>query len=264
VQLSIDGRADLDSPHPVVADVRDRDRICRLFAEHRPRVVVHAAALKDVPLLEQHVGEAVKTMITGTQWMLHAALTSGVERFVTISTDQAAEPINALGFTKRIAERLTAAAGLGGRAPDVSVRFGNSLYCRGSVLETFHAPIASGGPVTVTAAAAAVTRYFMTVGEAVQLTIQAGALGRTGDNGGLRQVGRRADRPLHPGTALPGGGRAHRDRPSALHTVARKEPSCVSPAGVLPIWFGIGRAGSADPWDAYLRLHQFRHPFAHP
>lgn len=94
-------------------------------------------------------------------------------------TDKAADPINVLGFTKRIAERLTAAAGLEGGTPYVSVRFGNLLGSRGSVLETFDAQIASGGPVTVTAAD--VTRYFMTVGEAVQLTIQAGALGRTGE-----------------------------------------------------------------------------------
>jgi FlaA1/EpsC-like NDP-sugar epimerase len=122
---------------------------------------------------------SVKTNVTGTQWMLHAALATGVERFVTISTDKAADPINVLGFTKRIAERLTTAAGLEAGAPYVSVRFGNVLHSRGSVLETFHAQIASGGPVTVTAAD--VTRYFMTVDEAVQLTIQAGALGRPGE-----------------------------------------------------------------------------------
>ncbi len=179
VELSIEGRALLLSRNLVVADIRDPARLREVFAEHRPEVVFHAAALKHLPLLELHPVEGVKTNIYGTQHLLDAAIEFGVERFVNISTDKAARPESVLGRTKRIAERLTAAAGEQTGRPYLSVRFGNVLGSRGSVVPAFQAMIAAGGPVTVTDKD--VTRYFMTIPEAVQLVIQAGAIGQRGE-----------------------------------------------------------------------------------
>lgn len=177
--LDLRGRADLESPDCVLADIRDRDRIRRVFAEHRPEVVFHAAALKHVNMLEQHPAEAIKTNVEGTAHVLEAAAEVGVGRFVNISTDKAADPCNALGYSKRIAEALTAAWGQRTLGTFLSVRFGNVLGTRGSVLTTFAAQIRAGGPVTVTDPQ--VTRYFMTVDEAVQLVIQAAAIGDDGE-----------------------------------------------------------------------------------
>ena len=179
VQLSIEGRAMLDSRNLVVADIRDRSRMHQVFAEHQPEVVFHAAALKHLPLLEMHPSEALKTNVWGTVALLEAAVDVGVERFVNISTDKAADPCSVLGYTKRLAERLTAAAADRGDGVFLSVRFGNVLGSRGSVLTAFAKQIEAGGPVTVTDPE--VTRYFMTVEEAVQLVIQAGAVGRDGE-----------------------------------------------------------------------------------
>jgi FlaA1/EpsC-like NDP-sugar epimerase len=179
VQLSIEGRALLDTPNLVLLDIRDQPRLARLFAERRPEVVFHAAALKHQPLLERHPGEAVKTNIWGTLSVLDVAAATGVDRFVNISTDKAADPCSVLGYSKRIAERLTAHVASETEGTYLSVRFGNVLGSRGSMLGTFQAQIASGGPITVTHPE--VTRYFMTVEEAVQLVIQAGAIGRDGE-----------------------------------------------------------------------------------
>ncbi|HEV2070665.1 MAG TPA: nucleoside-diphosphate sugar epimerase/dehydratase [Acidimicrobiales bacterium] len=179
VQLSLTGRALLDNPNLVVADIRDADRVSDVFERWRPQVVFHAAALKHLPLLEAHPCEAVKTNVWGTQNLLTAAVTTGVERFVNISTDKAADPSSVLGYTKRIAERLTAHTAQRGEGTYLSVRFGNVLGSRGSVLGTFLTQIEAGGPVTVTHPD--ITRYFMTVEEAVQLVIQAGAIGRGGE-----------------------------------------------------------------------------------
>lgn len=179
VQLSIDGRALLDDRNLVVCDIRDRSGLNAVFTEHRPQVVFHAAALKHLPLLQMHPAEAVKTNVFGTQNMLDVAQRYDVERFVNISTDKAADPCSVLGYSKRIAERLTAATAEQGAGTYLSVRFGNVLGSRGSVLTAFRAQIAGGGPVTVTHPD--VTRYFMTVEEAVQLVIQAGAVGAAGE-----------------------------------------------------------------------------------
>jgi FlaA1/EpsC-like NDP-sugar epimerase len=178
-QLSLDGRGQLDNPNLVVASIRDRDRMLEVFELWRPQVVFHAAALKHVPLLEMHPEEAMKTNVHGTEHVLEAAAAVGVERFVNISTDKAADPINVLGRTKRIAEQLTAS--MAERSPGryLSVRFGNVLGSRGSVLTAFRAQLEAGGPITVTHPE--VTRYFMTVREAVQLVIQAGAIGDDGE-----------------------------------------------------------------------------------
>lgn len=169
----------LDSRNLAVADIRDRARMMFLFEEHQPQVVFHAAALKHLPLLEMHPTEALKTNVWGTVSLLEAAAAVGVERFVNISTDKAASPTSVLGYTKRVAERLTANASVDASGTYLSVRFGNVLGSRGSVLTAFKAQIDAGGPVTVTDPD--VTRFFMTVEEAVQLVIQAGAVGRDGE-----------------------------------------------------------------------------------
>jgi FlaA1/EpsC-like NDP-sugar epimerase len=162
--------------------------------------------LKHLPLLERHPDESVKSNVLGTLTILRAAQRHGVQRFVNISTDKAADPTSVLGYTKRIAERLTAhvAAETGGAF--LSVRFGNVLGSRGSVLPTFRAQVEAGGPITVTDKD--VTRYFMTVEEAVQLVVQAGAIGRPGEalvldmgepvriNDVARRLAARASRPV--------------------------------------------------------------------
>jgi FlaA1/EpsC-like NDP-sugar epimerase len=180
LQLSLEGRALLDSPNLVLADIRDAAHLHRLFADLRPHVVFHAAALKHLTLLEMHPGEALKSNVWGTQNVLDAAEVAGVERFVNISTDKAANPSSVLGYSKRLAERLTAhKAATVKTGTYASVRFGNVLGSRGSMLPAFREMIANGGPVTVTHPD--VTRFFMTIPEAVQLVIQAGAIGRQGE-----------------------------------------------------------------------------------
>ncbi|MFC5379515.1 polysaccharide biosynthesis protein [Aquipuribacter nitratireducens] len=179
VQLSIEGHALLDDGNLVLADIRDPDRLREVFAEHRPDVVFHAAALKHLPLVEAHPGEAVQSNVWGTLNVLRAAKESGVERFINISTDKAADPTSVLGWSKRIAERLTAEFARDG-SRYMSVRFGNVLGSRGSVLHTFADQVARGGPVTITDRR--VTRYFMTVPEAVELVIQCGAIGGAGES----------------------------------------------------------------------------------
>jgi FlaA1/EpsC-like NDP-sugar epimerase len=180
VQLSIHGRALLDTPQTVLADLRDAPTIQRIFETRRPEVVFHAAALKHLPLLERYPLEAYQTNVLGTSTLLSAAKSVGVQVFVNISTDKAANPISILGYSKRIAERLTAHFGVNSTTGKyISVRFGNVLGSRGSVLMSFRDQIEKGGPVTVTHRG--VTRYFMTISEAVQLVIQAGAMAKGGD-----------------------------------------------------------------------------------
>ena len=179
LQLSIDGHGLLDTENVILADIRDREALGAVFAKHRPQVVFHAAALKHLPMLEQYPAEAWKTNVLGTANVLEAAREAGVEVFVNISTDKAANPTSVLGYSKRIAERLT--AGVAHETPGkfVSVRFGNVLGSRGSVLPAFADQIAQGGPVTVTHPD--VTRFFMMIPEACELVIQAAAVGRDGE-----------------------------------------------------------------------------------
>ena len=180
VQLSIHGRALLDTPQTVLADLRDETTITHIFDPRKPEVVFHAAALKHLPLLERYPLEAYQTNVLGTLTLLNAAERTGVGVFVNISTDKAANPISVLGYSKRIAERVTAAIGHTAKSGKyMSVRFGNVLGSRGSVLTSFRDQIAKGGPLTVTHRG--VTRYFMTISEAVQLVIQAGAIGSSGE-----------------------------------------------------------------------------------
>lgn len=156
----------------VVADIRDVRRVEQVFDQHRPHLVVHAAAYKHVPVMELHPGEAVTTNVTGTRHLAQAAANCGVERFVLVSSDKAVNPISVMGATKRLAEMVLTECG--GQTIFSSVRFGNVLASRGSVVPTFKRQIAEGGPITVTHPDA--TRYFMTIEEAVSLIWQAAAL----------------------------------------------------------------------------------------
>jgi FlaA1/EpsC-like NDP-sugar epimerase len=179
LQLSMEGKALLDSPSLLVADIRDERRMDELFAKHRFDIVFHTAALKHLTLLEQHPSEGIKTNVMGSANLLDAAIRHGVTEFVNISTDKAADPTSVLGATKLVAERLTSIAAKESGLRYLSVRFGNVLGSRGSVLPTFREQIANGGPVTVTDPD--VTRFFMTIPEAVRLVLQAGAIGRAGE-----------------------------------------------------------------------------------
>jgi FlaA1/EpsC-like NDP-sugar epimerase len=166
---------------PVLADVKDRVKIRRLFDRHRPDVVFHAAAYKHVPLMEANPLESVRNNVIGTRVMAEVASECGVKRFVLVSTDKAVRPKNVLGQTKALCEWLVEAAAARGAngTSFISVRFGNVLGSSGSVIPLFRRQIARGGPVTVTHPD--MERYFMTIPEAVQLIVQAGAIGESGD-----------------------------------------------------------------------------------
>ena len=164
---------------PIIADVRDAKRINSVFATYRPHAVFHAAAHKHVPLMEENPIEAVTNNVFGTRNMVDASLAAAVEHFVFISTDKAVRPTSVMGATKRIAEQIVQHAATKYDRNFVSVRFGNVLGSRGSVVPTFLNQIRAGGPVTVTHPE--MQRYFMTIPEAVQLVLQAGALGRGGE-----------------------------------------------------------------------------------
>lgn len=179
VELSIHGHGLLDSPDTVLADIRDVEALRRVFEARRPEIVFHAAALKHLPMLERFPDEGWKTNVLGTLNMLRLSAEFEVEHFVNISTDKAADATSVLGATKRAAEQLTAWQAEQTGAPYISVRFGNVLGSRGSMLDTFRTQIAAGGPVTVTHPD--VSRYFMTIPEACELVIQAGALGAAGE-----------------------------------------------------------------------------------
>jgi FlaA1/EpsC-like NDP-sugar epimerase len=162
----------------VLADIRDAERIRGVFEARQPQVVFHAAALKHLSLLESYPEEALKTNVLGTWNVLSAACAVNVEAFVNVSTDKAANPSSVLGYSKLITERLTAAVTNGEDSRFLSVRFGNVVGSRGSVLHTFRHQIRDGGPVCVTDFDA--TRFFMTVSEAVHLVLQAAAQGEAG------------------------------------------------------------------------------------
>jgi len=172
---------------PVIADVRDEDSMRRHLDMHRPEIVFHAAAYKHVPLMESHPEEAIRTNVIGTRILARIARESCVERFILISTDKAVNPTSVMGATKRVAEMVLQVESArhqrdnGAAEPTkfMAVRFGNVLASRGSVLPVFQRQIAQGGPVTVTHPD--MKRYFMTIPEAVQLVIQAGALGKGGE-----------------------------------------------------------------------------------
>jgi FlaA1/EpsC-like NDP-sugar epimerase len=164
---------------PVIADIRDRAEMDRVFAQHRPSIVFHAAAHKHVPLMEAYPHEAVTNNVLGTRVVASLALQHGVRRFVLISSDKAVNPSSVMGTTKRMAELILQALNQEARASGrptcfSTVRLGNVLGSRGSVVPLMRQQIARGGPVTITHPD--MVRYFMTIPEAVQLVLQAGAI----------------------------------------------------------------------------------------
>jgi FlaA1/EpsC-like NDP-sugar epimerase len=161
---------------PIVADVTDEGRIEQILAHHQPEYVFHAAAYKHVPLMESNAVEAVRNNVLGTLYMAQSAARYGVKKFVLISTDKAVHPSSVMGATKRVSERIVLGwPSLRGSGTDFrAVRFGNVLGSQGSVVPLFKRQIAAGGPITITDPE--VTRYFMTIPEAVQLVLQAAAL----------------------------------------------------------------------------------------
>lgn len=164
---------------PVVTDVREREKIKRIFQEYKPDIVFHAAAYKHVPLMEYFPEEAVKTNIIGTYNMAIACIDNNVEKFINISTDKAVNPTSIMGATKRMAEMICNAFNSLNKTKLVSVRFGNVLGSRGSVIPIFIEQIKKGGPITVTHPE--MKRYFMTIPEAVLLVFQAAAMGKGGE-----------------------------------------------------------------------------------
>ncbi len=164
---------------PIIADIRDLDRLNIIFDELRPQVVFHTAAHKHVPLMEVNVEEAITNNVIGTRNVVEAALNFGVERLVMISTDKAIRPSSVYGATKRLAELLVLDAANRSGLPYSVVRFGNVLGSRGSVVPLFKRQIAHGGPVTVTHPD--MKRYFMTIPEAVHLVLQAFSMGQGGE-----------------------------------------------------------------------------------
>lgn len=164
---------------PIIADIRDAGRVHSIIGKHRPHAIFHAAAHKHVPLMEENIVEAVTNNVLGTRNIVDAALDADTKHLVNISTDKAVRPTSIMGVTKRVAEKIVSNAALSEQRNFVSVRFGNVLGSRGSVVPTFLRQIEAGGPVTVTHPE--MRRYFMTIPEAVQLVLQAGALGTGGE-----------------------------------------------------------------------------------
>jgi FlaA1/EpsC-like NDP-sugar epimerase len=179
----IDQELGLDFPDldkvPVIGSVKDDTAIELLFKEHRPEIILHAAAHKHVPLMEFYPDEAIKNNVTGTRRLVDAATRYGADRLIMLSTDKAVRPQGVMGASKRLAEMFLLAAQAGCRTKLIAVRFGNVLGSRGSVVPMFRQQIALGGPVTVTHPD--VTRYFMTIREAAMLVLEAGLLGRGGE-----------------------------------------------------------------------------------
>ena len=266
VQLSIHGRALLDTPQTVLADLRDEATINHIFDTRKPEVVFHAAALKHLPLLERYPLEAYQTNVLGTLTLLNAAQRTGVGVFVNISTDKAANPISVLGYSKRIAERVTAAVGNTAKSGKyMSVRFGNVLGSRGSVLMSFRHQIAKGGPLTVTHRG--VTRYFMTISEAVQLVIQAGAIGRSGEALVLdmgtpvsiydvaKQLVANSGKPVEIEiVGLRAGEKVHEELFGDGEVDTRPRHPLISHVPVLPVDLGLLTPSPTDARETMLRI----------
>ncbi len=194
IQLEIEEKFPASNVNVVIADIRNLERMHRVFNDFRPELVFHAAAYKHVPMMERNPGEAVSTNVEGTKNIADLAVLFGVKKFVMISTDKAVNPTNVMGASKRIAEIYTQSLDkeqtfrFSNPAGDlaevkgtrfITTRFGNVLGSNGSVIPRFRAQIEKGGPITVTHPE--ITRYFMTIPEAVQLVLEAGTMGKGGE-----------------------------------------------------------------------------------
>ena len=182
LELELFGTGYMNSNALLLGDIRDADAMVSLFIANKPEIVFHAAALKHLPILENFPEEAYKTNVIGTKNILNASKLVGVQTLVNISTDKAADPTSVLGKTKKIAEQLTLQASEDVKEKNskfISVRFGNVVGSRGSVLHTFKYQIDNNLPITVTDPEA--TRYFMTVREAVMLVLQSAVEGKSGE-----------------------------------------------------------------------------------
>ena len=163
----------------VVADICDKDRMEEVFKKFKPHLIYHAAAYKHVPMMESNPSEAVRTNVYGTMLLANLAVKYGAEKFIMISTDKAVKPTSVMGASKRIAEMYTQAMNSKNGTRFITTRFGNVLGSNGSVIPLFREQISRGGPVTVTHPE--ITRYFMTIPEACQLVLEAGAMGHGGE-----------------------------------------------------------------------------------
>ena len=170
---------DLKNIEAIVADVRNRTRIDQIFNQYKPKIVFHAAAYKHVPLMENNPYEAVNVNIMGTKNVADMAVMHSVNKFVLISTDKAVNPTNVMGASKRIAELYVSCLKGKGQTKFITTRFGNVLGSNGSVIPLFKKQIEKGGPVTITHPD--IIRYFMTIPEACQLVLEAGAMGKGGE-----------------------------------------------------------------------------------
>ncbi len=164
---------------PIVGDIRDKNRLNAIFQEHKPHMVFHAAAYKHVPLMEYNAYEAIKINIAGTKTVADLSVNHKVEKFVFVSTDKAVNPTNVMGASKRIAEMYISCMEQEKKTKFITTRFGNVLGSNGSVIPLFRKQIEKGGPLTLTHKD--VTRYFMTIPEASQLVLEAGAMGEGGE-----------------------------------------------------------------------------------
>lgn len=179
IELSLKEELNFYNAEIVIGDIRDKERTRRMFEILKPELVYHAAAYKHVPMMENNPSEAIKTNVLGTRNIADLSMEYGIERFVMVSTDKAVNPTNVMGASKRIAEIYTQSLNYPGCPTHfITTRFGNVLGSNGSVIPRFKAQIDKGGPVTVTHPE--ITRYFMTIPEACQLVMQAGAIGKGG------------------------------------------------------------------------------------
>ncbi len=163
----------------IIADIREERRMTSIFKEYTPDIIFHAAAYKHVPLMENNPYEAVNVNVCGTRLVMDLSLKYNAEKFVMVSTDKAVNPTNVMGATKRIAEMYATSIQNKGETKFITTRFGNVLGSNGSVIPLFKKQIEKGGPLTVTHKE--ITRYFMTIPEACQLVLEAGAMGKGGE-----------------------------------------------------------------------------------